>query len=237
MQTSSFQSMPCVSEDLARAQVASALTQMASEKKNVRLINIEVRESNGMHIAVAVYETIEVEDQIKKEQDEKKREGDNRDPNNPEEQDRDAEGAVLHTGMNGLQIAPDGTEIPKGELLPSQTEPAAFEPTGKSNLVAATEPEPLPPPPVGPDALKPDEEFLADKMKDDFAVAETPHTYNVDEHALVAERAVSATAGLTPQQMEDLKVEIERKLDEGIDTGIVAADTAEKPTAQPGTGA
>lgn len=237
MQTSTFQSMPCVNEDLARAQVASMLTQMASEKKNVRLINVDVRESNGLFIAVATYETIELQDQLKKEEDEKKRDDDNRDTDSPDEQDRDAEGMVLHTGVNGVQVAADGTVLAKGELPPSQTEPAAFEPTGQSNLVAAPEADPLPPPPVGPEALKPDEEFLAEKMKDDFAVAETPHTYNVDEHALVAERAVSATAGLTPQQMEDLKVEIERKLDEGIDTGIVAADTAEKPTAQPGTGA
>jgi hypothetical protein len=195
MQTSSFQSMPCVNEDLARSQVAYMLTQIASEKKNVRLINIDIRESNGMFIAVAIYETIEIEDKVKKEQDEKKRENDNRDPNNPEDEDKYAEDAVLYTGVNGLQIPPNSTEIPKGELLPSQTEPTAFEPKGQSNLVAAPEPEPLPPPPAGQDALKPDEGFLADKMKDDFAVAETPHTYNVDEHALVAERPVSATAG------------------------------------------
>jgi hypothetical protein len=36
--------------------------------------------------------------------------------------------------------------------------------------------------------------------------------------------------------MEDLKLEIERKLDEEIDTEIIAANTAEKPTAQPGSG-
>ncbi len=226
MQTSLFQSMPCVSEDLARAQVASMMTQLTSEKKQVRLINIDIRESNGMFIAVATYEVTELLDEVKEE--DKKGEGDSQNTGNPEEEDHDAEGAVLHHTLHPHEIVQQAPDLKNGDLPPAQSEPTAFEPVTQTNLTEPAQEVALPP--TGPDALQPDAEFLADKMKDDFVEAET---YNVDESELIAERAASATAGMNAEEMAALKAEIDKKLAAGLTPESILPDGGTKPSATP----
>ena len=116
MQVSTFQSMPCVSEDIARANVSSMLTRVATEKGGVKLINIEIKESNGMFIAVATYEVTEPEKENKEE--EKQGEGDSKNSRKPEGQNDDDD-PLLYAAMQNRQLQ-------NGELLPEQENAANF---------------------------------------------------------------------------------------------------------------
>ena len=50
---------------------------------------------------------------------------------------------------------------------------------------------------------------------------------------LIAERAASATAGMTPQEIAALKAEIDKKLAAGLAPESILPDMAAKPSASP----